>query len=198
MKKINEEIIRSYFEMNHFLVKILRDEDLEGNGGREKEDMGLIVFNINPSFRVPPRQFVLRDENIPAIPRAMVEVKAWHSKRFSPSVLFASLSSFRMFAESSLQLARKIFKTKDFRKILIVPQLPATKNSRDKSLDIFKRKGIDHILEFRVVLEFLIRKVKVTKDYADSDSLQMIRLLKNYDLLKEDQLNLFGKERDDR
>lgn len=190
MLRINEEIIRAYFEMNNFLVKINRGGHISEGKEQESEEISFIVVNLDPSFSSPPRQFVLKTENLLGVTRALIAVRAWHSKRFFPSVLLTSLPSLKFLCVNALQHARTIFKTADFKKILIIPQLPTTKSTGDKSVDILKRKGIDHVVEFRTILEFLIENVKPTKDYADSDSLQLIRLLKNYRLLRESQLNL--------
>ena len=194
MLRINEEIIRAYFEMNNFLVKINRDGHISKEKEQADEEISLIVVNLDPSFSSPPRQFVLKTENLLGVTRALITIRAWHSKRFFPSVLSNSLPSLKFLCANALQHARAIFKTADLKKILIIPQLPTTKSTRDKSVDILKRKGIDHVIEFRTILEFLIENVKSTKNYADSDSLQLIRLLKNYRLLRESQLNLFKGE----
>lgn len=194
MQRINEEIIRAYFEMNNFLVKINRDWPASEEEAQDKEELGFIVVNLNPTFSSPPRKFVLRTENLLGVTRALVEVKAWHSKRFFPSILSSSLPPLRFLYPQALKQAKAIFKTGDFKKILIIPQLPEIKPTQDKSIDILKRKGVDHVIEFRTILEFLIDNVKSTKDYPDSDSLQLIRLLKNYGLLRESQLGLFKKE----
>ncbi len=193
MLRINGELIRAYFEMNKFLVRINRESVIPEEDVQKNEEMGLIVVNLNPSFSSPPRKFILMTENLLGIPRALVEVKAWHSKKFSPSVLATSLSSLKFLYDRAQKQAKTIFKTGDFRKILIIPQLPATKASQDKSVDILKRKGVDHIIDFRTILEFLIENIKATKNYADSDSLQLIRLLKNYKLFGDSQLGLFRK-----
>lgn len=194
MLRINEEIIRAYFEMNNFLVKINRDGHISEGEEQSGEEISMIVVNLDPSFSSPPRKFVLKTENFLGVTRALVTIRAWHSKRFFPSVLSTSLPSLKFLCANALQHARVIFKTADFKKIIIIPQLPTTKSTRDKSVDMLKRKGIDHVIEFRTILEFLIENVKPTKNYADSDSLQLIRLLKNYHLLCESQLSLFKRE----
>ncbi len=194
MFKINGELTRIYFEMNNFLVKINYELISGGDENREKEEMGLIIVNLNPSFSSPPRNFILNTENLLGITRALVEMKVWHSKRFSPSVLFSSLGPLRFLSPEASRQARDVFKKVNFKRILIIPRLPATRNTQDKSVDILKRKGVDHIIEFRTILEFLIENVNPAKNYDDSDSLQLIKLLKNYKLLREDQMTLFKKE----
>ena len=52
---------------------------------------------------------------------------------------------------------------------------------------------MDAILSFRSLLSDLIGKVETNKSYRKSDTLQVLRLLKNYDLLKDPQLDLFKR-----
>ena len=55
---------------------------------------------------------------------------------------------------------------------------------------MLKEKGVDGILSFRSMLLDLIEKIDSNRNYGKSDTLQVIRVLKNYDLLKDAQLDL--------
>jgi hypothetical protein len=57
---------------------------------------------------------------------------------------------------------------------------------------MLKEKGVDGILSFRAMLLDLIEKIDANRNYGKSDTLQVIRLLKNYDLLKDAQLDLLS------
>lgn len=50
---------------------------------------------------------------------------------------------------------------------------------------------MDGIISFRSMLLDLIEKVEVNRSYRKSDTLQVIRILKNYDLIKDAQLDMF-------
>ena len=52
--------------------------------------------------------------------------------------------------------------------------------------------GIDGIISFRSMLLDIIERVEINKSYGKSDTLQVIRILKNYDLLKDAQLDLLS------
>ena len=65
---------------------------------------------------------------------------------------------------------------------------------REKALALFKEKGIDGVLMFRTMLLELAEHVDVNKNYEKSDLLQILRLLKNYDLLKGAQMDLFSRK----
>jgi len=53
-----------------------------------------------------------------------------------------------------------------------------------------RAKGVDGVISFRSILQELIASVHTNRNYQKSDLLQILRLLKNYDLLKEPQLEL--------
>ena len=75
-------------------------------------------------------------------------------------------------------------------KILVLPALPAQEPFRSQSVALLKERGVDAIISFRAMLLDLIEKTEVNRSYRKSDTLEMIRILKNYDLLKEPQLDL--------
>jgi len=62
-------------------------------------------------------------------------------------------------------------------------------------LALLRSKGIDAVIPFRTILIELIKATEVNRNYQKSDLLQIIRILKNYDLIKEPQLELFKVRR---
>jgi hypothetical protein len=56
---------------------------------------------------------------------------------------------------------------------------------------LLRARGIDAVMPFRTVLADLITATEVNRNYQKSDLLQIIRILKNYDFLREPQLELF-------
>ena len=54
---------------------------------------------------------------------------------------------------------------------------------------------IDGVVSFETILRELSASVETNRNYEKSDILQVIRLLKCYDLIKDDQLDLFGGRR---
>ena len=54
---------------------------------------------------------------------------------------------------------------------------------------------MDAIISFRAMLTDLIDKIESNQNYSKSDTLQVMRILKNYDLIKDTQLELpVGRE----
>lgn len=58
---------------------------------------------------------------------------------------------------------------------------------------MLKEHGVDGIISFRSMLLDIIERVEINKSYGKSDTLQVIRILKNYDLLKDAQLDLLAE-----
>jgi len=69
-----------------------------------------------------------------------------------------------------------------------VPGLPRNAKLRQQSIEVLRAKGVDGVISFRSILQELIASVHTNRNYQKSDLLQVLRLLKNYDLLKEPQL----------
>ncbi len=78
----------------------------------------------------------------------------------------------------------------DFAKILVLPALPTQEPFRSQSVELLKARGVDGILSFRAILLDLIDKVEVNRSYRKSDTLEVLRILKNYDLLRDPQMDL--------
>ena len=51
------------------------------------------------------------------------------------------------------------------------------------------------MIPFRTMLADLVRETQANRNYQKSDLLQIIRILKNYDLLKDPQMELFKPKR---
>jgi hypothetical protein len=80
----------------------------------------------------------------------------------------------------------------DVTKILVLPALPTAEPFRSQSVELLKERGVDGIISFRAMLLDLIDKIDAHRNYGKSDTLQVIRVLKNYDLLRDAQLDLLS------
>ncbi len=176
MSRVNQELAKIYFEMNGFLVK--RDEQF-------------LILNLKPQSLDPPPAFLLRSMDLPALERATVEIKGWHTDKFFPSRIRHSPEIFDFVQPEALKITEAFFERNKFRKILIVSHLPAKGEMRKKSITLLQEKGVDHVLEFEGILRYLVHKVRPNRNYVNSDLLQLLRLLKCYHLLQEPQLELF-------
>src|SRR3990170_6854392 len=83
MTHFNEEIARLFFEIKGFLVRT--NIPLPVGKGSPDSDIDLAVVNIRPAGGLP-RKVLLDLEGVTHLRRAIVEVKGYHTERFSPSI----------------------------------------------------------------------------------------------------------------
>lgn len=199
MSAIDEGIVREYFEQNGFLVRQARKYQVSARRKVAEEEIDLIVFN--PAWQRGARKpdFFLFSSELPYVRRAIVAVKGWHTGVFTPTILKGSPEILSFLQQSVLKEAARLFPTEaeeggegELTKILVLPSLPTTEPFRTQSVELLKASGVDAILSFRAMLLDLIDKIEPNQNYSKSDTLQVMRLLKNYDLLKDPQLDLPG------
>lgn len=173
---VNRELTRIYFELHGFLTQL---------------NEHFFVFRLNPAKADSWLGFLLCSADIPAIPRATINVKGWHTDKFFPSRFSRSPEIFDFVQPEALAAAEEFFHGESFKKILVLSSLPAPGEMRKKSIELIVSKGVDHVIEFVTVLNYIISKVKPNQNYVNSDLLQLLRLLKRYKLIKDSQLDLF-------
>ena len=200
MSAIDEGIVREYFEHNGFLVRQVRKYAVQSR--RKSSDEELIdLLVLNPAFVRADRKpdFFIFTSELPYIHRAMLSVKGWHTNVFTPATLRSSPEIFRFLEktvekEAGRQLALGVDEPgvgDDLLKILVVPGLPTQEPYRSQSVSLLQERGLDGIISFRTMLQELISRIEVNRNYRKSDTLQLMRILKNYDLLKDPQMDLF-------
>jgi len=195
MSAVSESIVREYFEQHEFLVR-QRRKYIGQTLDQEEDDIDFFVLNPHPQKRAEAMPFVLNSPDLPFLERAIVVVKGWHTERFSSAVLTHAPEIFRFVEPKVFQQAARAFGADGTPlKILVVPALPHAAAARDESIALLRAKGIDAVIPFRTMLADLVSETEANRNYQKSDLLQIIRILKNYDLLKEPQLELFKSRR---
>lgn len=203
MAGFDELIVREYFELHGFLVRQVRKHAVQARKKLDEEEIDLVVYN--PAFtrdlgRAP--NFLIFGNELPYIHRAVVAVKPWHTaQKFSPRVLESSDEILRFLDKNVLKLVDEMFqdRPKDLlpdspdplHKILVLPGLPTSEPHRSEAIQLLRERGVDGIISFRSMLWDLIQKIDVNRNYSKSDLLQILRIMKNYDLIKDPQLGLF-------
>jgi hypothetical protein len=199
MSAIDEGIVREYFEQNGFLVRQVRKYQVQSRRKAAEEEIDLIVFN--PAWQRDARKpdFFLFSNELPYVHKAIVAVKPWHTGVFTPTMLKSSPEVFRFLEDNVVKHVARFFPPEssdaaasDLTKILVLPSLPTAEPFRSQSVELLKSRGVDAIVSFRAMLLDLLDKVEINQNYAKSDTLQVMRILKNYDLLKDAQLDLLG------
>jgi hypothetical protein len=198
MSAIDEGIVREYFEQNGFLVRQVRKYQVTARRKTGEEQIDLMVFN--PAWQRGARKpdFFLFSSELPYVQKAIVAVKGWHTGVFTPSMLQSSPEIFGFLEENVLKNVSRFFpadlpgeNAEAVTKVLVLPALPTAEPFRSQSVELLKARGVDAIISFRAMLLDLLDKIEVNQNYSKSDTLQVMRILKNYDLVKATQLDIF-------
>jgi hypothetical protein len=198
MSAIDEGIVREYFEQNGFLVRQARKYQVSARRKTGDEEIDLVVYN--PAWRRGSRRpdFFLFSSELAFVHKAIVAVKGWHTGVFTPATLKSSPEIFRFLEENVLKEVTRFFPAEtpddaggELTKILVLPSLPTAEPFRSQSVELLKAHGIDAIISFRAMLLDILDKIEINQNYSKSDTLQVMRILKNYDLLKDTQLDMF-------
>ncbi len=200
MSAIDEGIVREYFEQNGFLVRQARKYQVAARRKHAEEEIDLVVYN--PAWERGARKpdFFLFSNELPFVQKAVIAVKGWHTGVFTPAMLKSSPEIFNFLEQNVLREAARFFPPEPENraepgglptKVLVLPSLPTAEPFRSQSVELLKARGVDAIVSFRAMLLDLIEKIEINQNYTKSDTLQVIRILKNYDLLKNAQLDMF-------
>jgi hypothetical protein len=190
MSAVDEGIVREYFELHGFLVCQRRKYIVQARQKSSDEEVDLIVLNPRASAPQPDESFEVTSETLKTIARAIVAVKGWHTEVFAPGVLAHQPKIFRFVEKRAVHAAQRLVGGEGLRKLLVAPGLPRDAKLRQNSIELLRAKGVDGVISFRSILQELIASVHTNRNYQKSDLLQILRLLKNYDLLKESQMEL--------
>ena len=188
MSAVDESIVREYFEAHGFLVCQRRKYVAQARQKRADEEINLVVLNPQVTAATVPAGFEITAATLGQVSRAIVAVKGWHTEIFSPGVLTHQPKIFRFVEQGAVEEAKKLVGGDGLLKVLVVPGLPREAKLREKSIELLRAKGVDGVISFREILSDLIGRVHTNRNYQKSDLLQTLRLLKNYGLLKEPQL----------
>ena len=195
MSAVSEWIVREYFETLGYLVSQPRKHVAPGRQRTPEEEVDLIVVNPRITEQSLPEELVWASSNLKAVPRAVVAVRGWHTERFSTSTFEQAPEILRFVEPDSIKSARRLLGPGPIAKILCLPRLPASGRLKEQTIKMLREKGIDGTISFETILLELIRHVDSKRNYEKSDLLQVMRILKSYDLLRDPQLELFGRGR---
>ena len=199
MSAIDEGIVREYFEQNGFLVRQARKYQVQARRKTSDEEVDLLVYNPGYQRGAPKPDFFLFSTELRSLHRAIVVVKGWHTTaHFTPAMLKGSPEIFTFLAENVVKEATRFFPIDpdepgnhpDITKILVLPGLPTAEPFRSQSVALLKERGVDAIISFRMMLLDIVDKIEINRNYRKSDTLQLLRILKTYDFLREPQLDL--------
>jgi hypothetical protein len=195
MSAVDEGIVREFFELHGFLVCQRRKYIVQTRQKSADEEVDLIVLNPAAPTGAAPAEFEISSKALSQVSRAIVAVKGWHTEIFAPGVLAHQPKIFRFVEKRAIEEAQRLVGSEGLMKILVVPGLPRDVKTRQRSIELLRSKGVDGVISFRSILQELIASVATNRNYQKSDLLQTLRLLKNYGLLKEPQMEFGWKRR---
>ena len=194
MSAVDEGIVREFFELHGFLV-CQRRKYIPSRHRSADEEVDLIVLNPAAPAGIAPAEFEITSKMLSQVSRAIVAVKGWHTEIFAPGVLAHQPKIFRFVEKRAIEEAQRLVGSEGLVKILVVPGLPRDTKTRQRSIELLRSKGVDGVISFRSILQELTASVATNRNYQKSDLLQVLRLLKNYGLLKEPQMEFGWKRR---
>ena len=199
MASFDEDIVREYFELNGFFARQLRKHSVRSRKKPVEETVELLVYNPAAPSDAPEPNFQLFSSDMAAIRQAMVVVHGWQQTRVTPAILKSSARLLDFLKKEVLSQTDTLFAVEDealedaadYRKILVLPGLPTAEPQRSECIALFKERGVDGVIAFSTILEDLLRHVEVNHSYQKSELLQLVRVLKIYDMVQAPQMSLF-------
>ena len=199
MASFDENIVREYFELNGFFARQLRKHVVRSRKKPVEETVELLVYNPSAPSEGADPNFQLFSSDMASIRQAIVVVHGWQHTRVSPAILKSPARLLDFLKKDVLSQADTLFAVDEselenaatYRKVLVLPGLPAAEPHRSECIALFKEQGVDGVIPFSTILEDLLRHVEVNHSYQKSELLQLVRVLKVYDMVQAPQLNLF-------
>lgn len=196
MSSVNELIVREYLETLGFLVRQPRKYQVVARSKGVHEEVDLLAVNPGVAPGMPPPKAKLwGSAELAQVACAIVAVRGWHSEKFTAAMLASSPEIYRFAEPDSVRAAEGELGLAHPAKILCMADLPTDPDQRAEALAFLKSRGIDGVILFRPMLLELAERIDIKKTYEKSDLLQILRILKNYNLLKSGQMDLFAYSR---
>lgn len=196
MAGFDDNLVREYFELNGFFVRQSRKYAVQSRRKRADEESDLLVINPSPQRAVTPA-FQLFAADLAGLSRAAVAIKGWHTTKAITPTMIRKGDLLEFVRKEAVESAREAFADladadgPDLAKVLVLPGIPTQEPQRAESIALLREHGVDHVLTFRTILESMVQRVESNQSYAKSDNLQLLRLLRVYDMVKSPQLELF-------
>jgi hypothetical protein len=192
MSSVNEQLVREFFELLGYLVA--QPAKHTGKMLSPEDEIDFIVYNPHVPEHILPPEIFWETRDLKNVRQAVVKIIGTHTTRFYPANLEHIQELTRFAKQSTIRWAASRLNVEKIATILCVSQLPASSALRKKTLDMLKPCGIDGVISFRTILISLINTIDLNKNYEKSDVLQVIRLIKNYDLIKPLDMQLFSRK----
>ncbi|HOL22351.1 MAG TPA: hypothetical protein PLQ41_05820 [bacterium] len=176
MSQASIEIVKEFFIIHNFFV--LKKND--------------ILFVKNAELTEPEEmdKFILSGSEVSRVLKnAVVKPVCWHTMKFTPVVLSRFPEIFEFSKGRYTLESKKFFQGENFKKVLVIPSLPASDKLQKESIKIMKEEGVDHLITFPSVIANLIEKIDARNVYLSSID-EILRVLKFYKFFGEKEQKL--------
>ncbi len=192
MASVNEQLVKEFFEvLGYFTIQPAKHI---GKMLSPEDEIDFIVYNPHITNHILTTEIFWDVHDLKTVRQAVVKVIGTHTTRFYPANLEHIQELTRFTKHSTLRWAASRLNVEEIATVLCVSQLPASPSLRKKTLDMLKANGVNGVISFRTILITLIQAIDLNKNYEKSDVLQIIRLIKNYDLIKPLDMQLFSRK----
>ncbi len=195
MSAVNEQIAREYFEAHGFFVKQAHKYIVMARNKRAAEEIDLIIVKPAQVEQILPPETLWTGRSLAGIGCAVVSVRGWHTERFSAQTLELSQQLFRFAMPEAVASVKPLVGDAPVAKIMCLPDLPSSPQPRQEALDVIRARGVDGVILFPTMVRELAAALEVSNNYEKSDVLQLLRIIKNYDLFRDEQLELFNRRK---
>ena len=202
MVDIEQEIMEAYFESNGFLV---RQAGKPNDPEIKKKSLPLpTIAVLNPAVQSsdPNLSFRLFTGDLKGVRSALVSRLGWENSSFSNSILNSDAKLMKFFKQEVTQERISLGYNPgpelpeswmgSYLCLLVVPALPRNEVKLKDLFVLFREMGVGGVLSLSSILENLLRQSMPTLKYSNNGVLQILKLLKVYQLAREPQLDMFS------
>jgi hypothetical protein len=191
MSAVNERLVRAYLEGLGFLVRMPRRYQVIARARRPEEEIDLLGLHPHPASGGMPAPGVWTGIELRRARAVLVAVCGWHTETFTPAVIEQAPELFRFLEPDAVAAAERALGGGPVARVFVLPGLSADARLRDDALAALRDRGVDGVVSFRTVLLELAGMADEQRHYDRSDLMQVLRLMKIYDLFKSPQQELF-------
>ena len=196
MSSIEEMVVREFFEQHGFYARAAPPPSPAGRRKASVDAFDLLVKLNEDSPPDRPPGFFLFPTELPRLRRVVVMLRGWQSLRGNPPPR-TSAQIHRFIQQTILKILpdepedTETQPDGDWTRVLVLPHLPTAEPFRTQSTKALSERGIGGIISFRGMLADLTTRVESGGPFPSSTFCRIIRLLKDHDLIRDAQLELF-------
>lgn len=195
MGGFEERIVSEFFEARGFAVQ-RRRVYASARKRLAEEQVALVIERDDKTAPARAPQFLLFASEMALLRRAVVALPPWHTAvRLSPALTKGGAEAVK-FLEGWLNPGweKVLGETEgDQARLVVVPGMPLQSPQREALEAAVRVHGVSGVLSFRAMLLDVLEKLETHRVYGRTPELEILRLLKGYDLLKLPQMELFGE-----